>query len=262
MSSRSSCSITSSSAAASARASSSSSDTNGPSFRPLPGRITLVSPMRPRDSTRSGQKRLSSGDRPGRDQRRLLGVLDGPGLRCGLGQHEHDHHVDERARRPRPTRRRAGRRRSPVSVACTSLAHQHHEQHGVEEPLGVRDQPQQPLAPGRPSSTRAWALVRLMRVSAVSARARNTEASSRTTMTAIITTSRGRHGALPDSGGDVTGRLGRQRRPRDPPPAGRGDRRAARARGPASARRPASSAWSRPSRWRMPCTTSRASSSS
>ena len=60
MSSRSSCSITSSSTATSANASSSSWETNGPFFKPLPGRITFVMPMSPRATIRIGGKATSA----------------------------------------------------------------------------------------------------------------------------------------------------------------------------------------------------------
>ena len=63
MSRRSSCSITSSSAAASTMPSSSCSETNGPCFRPLPGRSTLVRPMRAAVMSRSGGNRTSHSDR-------------------------------------------------------------------------------------------------------------------------------------------------------------------------------------------------------
>ncbi len=59
MSSRSSCSITSSSAAASTMPRSSFSDTNGPCFRPRPGNSTLARPINPREMMRSGGNETS-----------------------------------------------------------------------------------------------------------------------------------------------------------------------------------------------------------
>ena len=60
MSSRSSRSMTSSSAAASTIPSSSCSDTNGPCFRPLPGRITFVRPISALEMSCRGGKRTSA----------------------------------------------------------------------------------------------------------------------------------------------------------------------------------------------------------
>ena len=82
ISSRSSCSITSSSAAAPTMPSSSFSLTNGPSFKPLPGSSTLVSPISPRpirrnggnDTSQSVLRAVSSAARSAESTAHVLGI--------------------------------------------------------------------------------------------------------------------------------------------------------------------------------------------
>ena len=147
MSSRSSCSITSSSTATSANASSSSSETNGPFFRPLPGRITFVRPM---SAARHHPDRREGHERRDRPAPRAAPTARDAGAPTSSAP-------------PRRTRRRSTTLkmvammmpivpnsrsdRIPTSVACDELAHEEHEQQRVEEPLGMADQPQQRPAP-------------------------------------------------------------------------------------------------------------------
>ena len=125
-------------------------------------------PMRPRAVQRSGAKRASVLDRPGRPQRRFVDVLDGPGLRRRLAEHEHDAHVHQQRHDD------AGRPEDPLGEhrgerGLRGLEQQDGEQQRVEEVLGVLHQPEEAVGcPGRPASCRATARERFMRVSAVS----------------------------------------------------------------------------------------------
>ena len=146
-----------------------------------------------------------------RQQRGRVGVLDGPGLRRRLGEHEDD--------APRSTssgdddaasRRTAARRATPVSVACDELAARRtSSSSGLRKRSGCSTSRSRRVGPGAPVLERAlrpWP--RLMRVSAVSARARNRRGdeqhddrrrsrrrrrtSSSTASTAVRATGRGR----------------------------------------------------------------------
>ena len=91
ISSRSSCSITSSAAAAPTMPSSSCSLTNGPCLRPLPGSSTFVSQISAREISRSGGNDTSTLTKRAVAERRPLGVQHRPRLGHRLGDdEEHD----------------------------------------------------------------------------------------------------------------------------------------------------------------------------
>ncbi len=185
MSSRSSRSITSSSTAASTIASSSSSETKGPSFSPFPGRITLVRPMRPRESSRSGPNRESaetggaamSAARSGCSMAQVLGAASASTKTTTTLRN---------VATATPHAPKSWSETMPVRVACTSWQTRTTSSTTLRNRSGCETSSTSRLAPRRPSSWRANALARVMRVSAVSASARNTEASNMTTIVTII----------------------------------------------------------------------------
>ena len=142
ISSRSSCSITSSSAAASTMPSSSCSLTNGPSLRPLPGSSTLVSPIRPRLMMRSGQNRTSTSVKravasPARSACRTAHVL---GIASANTKNTTMLTTEPT---PRPRRRRAARRTAGRQRDLHRLQRGDRDEQRVDEPLRVLDQPEQ-----------------------------------------------------------------------------------------------------------------------
>ena len=168
MSARSSRSIASSSAATSAIVRISSSVTNGPSLRPLPGRITLAKPMRPRDEHADRPERGEEPQQRRDAQRGAVGVLDRVGLRRDLGDHEEEHDLHDGADEHRDARRVA-RASTPTSVAAVNWHTRTSEQHRVERAgRAPRACAASFPAPRLPSSSSWMARMRLIFVKAVS----------------------------------------------------------------------------------------------
>ena len=97
MSLRSSPAMASSSAATSAIVRISSSVTYGPCLSPFPGSTTLATPMRPRDSIRSGAKWVRNQSSGVTRIAARLGVLDRVRLRGDLGEHEEERDFEDGA---------------------------------------------------------------------------------------------------------------------------------------------------------------------
>src|SRR5947209_5900078 len=184
MRARSSCSMTSSCWATSAIASSSSSEMNGPSLRPLPGMMTLARPIRPRERTRSGQKRTRAATgRPARRAARsacwIAQVFGAASAITKMMQTS----MPVAMTTPHGPKRSA---RKPTRVAVTSWQVSSTSRMGFSHRSGCSVRRTRVGAPRLPSSSRARALTRLIRVSAVSDMARKPVNAIRTT---IATTS-------------------------------------------------------------------------
>ena len=122
----------------------------------------------------------AAGTRPGRrttgaaSEGGPLGVLHRPGLGGRLGDHEDDHHLEGGGHRPRPGRRRRARRRRRRGWRRPGCTAEGEEQDGLSTRSGCSIRLQQ--GPGASPALllhRLSALTREVRVSAVSARARN-----------------------------------------------------------------------------------------
>ena len=190
MSARSCDSITSSSSAWSAMARSSCSDTNGPRFRPLPGRMTLVTPMRPRVITRIGSRPTTaatsgaerSAERSGCSIAHVLGAASANTKITAASI------TVATKSTPDPKCRSMS---TATTDAITRWASSISSSTGLRKRSGCSTRRTNCFDQRRPSSSRAIAFARLMRVSAVSAMARNDATTVATTITTISQTSVG-----------------------------------------------------------------------
>ena len=252
MRARSSVSMTSPSTATSAMASSSDSVTAEPRYCPCSPMSRLARPMRPPDTIRTGQKRTRAETSGALNRAARSGWCTAQFFGHRLAEHEDDHDLEDGGRRPPPRPRTSWAARMPTRVATTSWQISTSSSTGLRNPWGFSVSRTSTLAPRRPSSTRAMALARLIRTRLVSARASRAEAASSTT-----TTTEQHHVAGGEGAGGRSARRGRAvTRPRG----SSGSSSCCSRRSIRSAS--SSTSWSMPSRWRMPCTTSRAISSS
>ena len=214
-----------------------------------------MSPMRPRETSRSGGKRrqrarpagpTSSAARSVCCTAHVFGAASASTKTSTTLTNRPTAHADAAERAARP--------RAPASAVCTDWHDEHDEQQRVEEPLVVLDEPQQrrPRRGARLLGQRRAPWPRLMRVRPVSATARKSGEHEQ----------HDDHDDHRDGRRDSSRQRGRSRRRR---PAGRVSRPWNCA---SSSRSRACMAASSlvgvvvPSTWRMPCTTSSATSSS
>src|SRR3954453_22395474 len=180
-------SISPSSTATSAMASSSSSETNGPAFRPLPGRMMLDTPIRPRASNRNGGKLTSAWmtgavKRAARSECWTAHVLGAASANTKMIT------TSNSVAMAMPHGPKTWSATMPTRVAATSVVTRSRSSTGFSVRSGCSSSLMRVLAPGRPSSAMVNAFTRLVRVNAVSERARNAvNAMSTATKTSIHT---------------------------------------------------------------------------